>query len=71
MAESEMVERGLDPVSGLNRRAQEAAWDAASKALLKHAPEMGPLQRTAIMLLVSQAAITAYVAALGQEGTEG
>lgn len=54
---------GEDPISGLNRKAQEAAWRAASTALKDHAGDsMGLVQRTAIVGIVSDAAIKAYLA---------
>ena len=54
----------MDSVSGLDRNGQEAAWRAASEALKEHAPDMGIIARTAIMQVVVQAAIPAYLAAL-------
>jgi hypothetical protein len=48
-------------VTNLDRAALEAAWKEAGAALLGHAPDIGPIPRAAIMQVVAEAAITAYV----------
>ncbi len=55
----------------LDRVALEAAWMKANEALRGHAPELGPISRTAMMQVVVQAAIPAYLAALASPPKAG
>lgn len=55
----EISDQSVDLV--LDRVALEAAWEEAGAALLEHAPDIGPIARTAIMQVVCEAAIPAYI----------